>query len=244
LADGSIDREELNWLHERRLKEQAEADHLLVPSEHLAQGLVERGIPRERVEVIPYAADVERFRPEPGKRPADRCTFLFAGGITQRKGIKDLLDAWDLVRRPGWTLQLLGALPRDPGPLTGRLEHVEWLGQVGHAEMPARMASADVFVFPSLFEGSAVVTYEALASGLPTITTAESGSVVREGLDGFVVPAADPRSLAERMERLGTDLELRAFMARSARTRALEFDWTRYQDSIERVIRRVLSFGS
>ncbi len=240
LGDGPIDREEMNWLHARRLKEQSEADVLLVPSHHLARLLEERGVARERIAVIPYAADTERFQPDPDKTHGPRCTFLFAGGITQRKGIKDLLDAWNRIRRPGWKLQLLGALPRDPGPLTGTLDHLEWLGQVGHAEMPSRMASADVFVFPSLFEGSAVVTYEALASGLPTITTPEAGSVLREGRDGYLVPAADPEALAGRMEQLGTNPELRASMARSARERALEFDWTRYQDAIERVIRRVV----
>ena len=50
------------------------------------------------------------------------------------------------------------------------------------------MASADVFVFPSLFEGSAVVTYEALAAGLPSVVTPSAGSVVRDGVEGFIVP--------------------------------------------------------
>lgn len=240
LADGPLDLDEMSWLHARRLHEQAQADTLLVPSTHLAARLSARGIPAERIAVIPYAADTERFRPDLSKHFGDRCTFLFAGGITQRKGIGDLLDAWDRIRRPGWTLQLLGALPRDCGPLASRLDHVEWLGRVGHSEMPARMAAADVFVFPSLFEGSAVVTYEALASGLPTVTTPEAGSVVLDGEQGFLVPSADPQALADRMERLGTDPELRASMARSARQRALQFDWTRYQDSLEAVIRRLL----
>lgn len=239
LGDGSVDQDEMAWLHARRLREQSEADVLLVPSAHLARKLEERGIGRGRTEVIPYAADTERFRPRKNKRHDGRCTFLFAGGITQRKGIKDLLDAWSMVKRPGWRLQLLGALPRNFEVLAGRLGDVECLGRVGHSEMPARMASADVFVFPSLFEGSAVVTYEALACGLPTVTTAQAGSVVREGLDGFLVPVADAEALAERMERLGADPELRASMGWSARDRALEFDWTRYQDSVGRVVRRL-----
>ena len=81
-------------------------------------------------------------------------------------------------------------MPSNPGPLEPYLEMVEPLGRVSHAEMPAWMRQADVFVFPSLFEGSAVVTYEALASGLPCVVTAESGSVVRDGLEGFVVGGA------------------------------------------------------
>ena len=65
------------------------------------------------------------------------------------------------------------------------------------------MASADVFVFPSLFEGSAVVTYEALACGLPSIVTPSAGSVVRDGIEGFLVPESNVLALAERMEQLG-----------------------------------------
>src|SRR5207302_3260740 len=193
---------------------------ILVPSEHIAETLVRYGTAREKVRVIPYAADLERFRPDPTRRHDSNCTFLFAGGITQRKGIKYLLEAWRRVRRPGWRLQLLGALPRDPSPMAGYLDEVEVLGRVPHAEVPGRMASADVFVFPSLFEGSAVVTYEAMACGLPSVVTPSAGSVVRDGVEGFLVPAGAVEPLAERMEQLGNDRALRAEMSAAARSRA------------------------
>ena len=81
-------------------------------------------------------------------------------------------------------------MPADLGPLNPYLDIIELLGRVSHADMPARMASADVFAFPSLFEGSAVVTYEALACGLPSIVTPSAGSVVRDGIEGFLVPTS------------------------------------------------------
>ena len=232
LGDGRLDLDAIAWLHERRLRDIERADLILVPSDHIADTLVKYGTPRDRIAVIPYAADTRRFIPLPAKRHDETCTFLFAGGITQRKGIKYLLEAWRLVRRPGWKLQLLGALPSDPGPLANYLGEVEQLGRVAHSEMPAKMASADVFIFPSLFEGSAVVTYEALACGLPSLVTPEAGSVVREGVDGHVVPSGDVEALAEAMERLGNDPELRASMARDARRRAEEFDWPRYHAAL------------
>jgi glycosyltransferase involved in cell wall biosynthesis len=235
LADGPIDRDELAWLQERRLRDIELAERILVPSEHIAQTLARYGIPSGRIHVVPYAADTVRFRPPADKRHCDACTFLFAGGITQRKGIKYLLEAWRLVRRPGWRLQLLGGLPADPAPLGPYQDEVEWLGRVGHADVPARMAAADVFVFPSLFEGSAVVTYEALACGLPSVVTPSAGSVVRDGIDGFLVPPADVEALAERLERLGCDAELRAAFAADARRRALEFDWPRYHEAVVRL---------
>ena len=232
LGDGRLDLEALDWLHERRLRDLERADVILVPSDHIAETLARHGTPGERIHVIPYAADTRRFAPLADKRHGASCTFLFAGGITQRKGIKYLLEAWRQVRRPGWKLQLLGALPSDPGPLVDYLGEVEHLGRMAHSEMPAKMAAADVFVFPSLFEGSAVVTYEALACGLPCLVTPESGSVVRDGVDGFVIPSSDIEALARSMERLGNDAELRASMAASARRRAEEFDWPRYHAAL------------
>ena len=184
-----------------------------------------------------------RFRPDPKKRHGADCTFLFAGGVSQRKGIKYLLEAWRRVRRPGWRLQLLGALPRDPGPLGPYLDGVECLGRVGHADVPARMAAADVFVFPSLFEGSAVVTYEALASGLPSVVTPGAGSVVRDGDEGFHVPAGGVEPLAESMERLGNDPELRRTMSAAARRRAEAFDWPRYHEAVVDAVRSMLPAG-
>jgi glycosyltransferase involved in cell wall biosynthesis len=230
LADGPIDDESLAWLHERRLSDLEHADRVLVPSEHIAGWLARHGTARERIRVIPYAADVARFHPVAGKAhdPA-RCTFLFAGGITQRKGISYLLEAWRRVRRPGWRLQLLGGLPGVTGPLEPYRDEVEWLGRVGHGEVAQAMARADVFVFPSLFEGSAVVTYEALACGLPSIVSGAAGSVVRDGLDGRVIEAGQVEPLAEAMIGLGTDAGLRACMSESARERAMEFTWERYQ---------------
>jgi alpha-maltose-1-phosphate synthase len=236
LCDARLDREELAWLHDRRLRELDLADRVVVPSDHIASTLVRHGTPRDRVRVVPYAADCRRFRPAADKQHAASCTFLFAGGISQRKGIKYLLEAWRRIHRPGWRLQLLGPLPRDLGPLRPYLDEVELLGRVGHSEMPARMAAADVFVFPSLFEGSAVVTYEALACGLPSVVTPQAGSVVRDGIEGFLVAPAEVEALADRLERMGTDRSLRHEMGAAARARALDFDWPRYHAALVEIV--------
>ena len=239
LADGPIAPRELGWLHDRRLRDLELARAVAVPSEHIAARLRGHGVDPSSIAVIPYAADTRRFFPMPGKRHDDGCFFLFAGGITQRKGIKYLLEAWRLVRRPSWRLGLLGGLPRERSPLEPYRDEVEWLGQVGHGAMPSAMSRADVFVFPSLFEGSAVVTYEAMACGLPSIVTAESGSVARDGRDGLIVPTADVESLAEAMERLGSDPSLREAMGISARLRAEGFGWPRYHSSLLDLIDRL-----
>ena len=241
LGDETLDRIELDWLHHRRLRDIELADHILVPSGHIANRLIFHGTPPHKIRVIPYAADCRRFRPDSNKQHDATCTFLFAGGISQRKGIKYLLEAWSQIRRPGWMLQLLGALPKNLRPLTPYLDQVELLGRVAHSDVPTYMARADVFVFPSLFEGSAVVTYEALACGLPSVVTPSAGSVIREGIEGFMVKPRDVEALAQCMERLGLSPELRAAMSTAARRRALEFDWPRYHDALNAVVIKLIS---
>jgi glycosyltransferase involved in cell wall biosynthesis len=102
------------------------------------------------------------------------------------------------------------------------------------------MAAADVFVFPSLFEGSAVVTYEALACGLPCVVTPSAGSVVRDRVEGFLIPPGDVAELASRMERLGEEPGLRSEMSTLARARAEEFDWPRYHEAVSEAVAAVL----
>jgi glycosyltransferase involved in cell wall biosynthesis len=101
---------------------------------------------------------------------------------------------------------------------------------VPRAEVRRWFAQSDVFVFPSLAEGSALVTYEAMAAGLPVITTPNSGSVVRDGIDGFVVPPRDVEALAERILLLYRGSETRRQMG--ARGRALvaeRYTWRHYR---------------
>src|SRR6202035_2723282 len=81
LGNGAVDPTEMAWLHERRLRDIELADRILVPSEHIAATLARHGTAPEKIRVVPYAADTRRFRPDPAKRHAATCTFLFAGGI-------------------------------------------------------------------------------------------------------------------------------------------------------------------
>jgi glycosyltransferase involved in cell wall biosynthesis len=238
LGDGGIDRAMLGWLHDRRAADARLATLILVPSEHIAMRLAGRGVARDRINVVPYAADTRRFVPKGTRDSSAHCRFLFSGGICQRKGIRYLFEAWARVARPGWSLRLVGALPGQLGPLGADLglPGVECVGRVGHAQMPDQYAQADVFVFPSLFEGSAVVTYEAMACGLPSIVTSESGALARDGIEGLIVPAADSEALAIAMRRLGDDPARRRQMGLHARARAETFDWSRYHRSLEEAV--------
>jgi glycosyltransferase involved in cell wall biosynthesis len=79
-----------------------------------------------------------------------------------------------------------------------------------------------------LAEGSAEVTYEALAAGLPVITTRSAGSVVRDGIEGFIIPERDPEKLTVAIRQIVEDRSLRDRMSVAARTRARDYTWQRY----------------
>ena len=87
---------------------------------------------------------------------------------------------------------------------------------------------ADVFLLPSLCEGSATVTYEALGHGLPVVCTPNTGSVVRDGMEGFIVPAGDPTALVGRLETLLADPVLLENLSLNAKDRAHEYTLAEY----------------
>jgi glycosyltransferase involved in cell wall biosynthesis len=101
--------------------------------------------------------------------------------------------------------------------------HVELTGSVPRSEVHAHFAWADVFLLPSICEGSATVTYEALAHGLPVICTKNTGSVVRDGIDGFIVPEADAPAIVERLELLLSDRGRIEQMSTHARSSSRDF---------------------
>jgi glycosyltransferase involved in cell wall biosynthesis len=98
---------------------------------------------------------------------------------------------------------------------------------------------ADVFVLPTLCDSFALVHLEAMACGVPVITTPNCGSVVRDGVDGFVVPIRDAEAIADTIELLLADRALRERMGQNARARAREFTWERYGERLLGALNRL-----
>jgi len=211
--------------------EVALADYVLIPSDFVRQTFLERGVDERKLLLLPFGVDVERFHPLSDLDQTERpFRVLFVGQISIRKGIPYLLEAWRLLRWGDAELWLLGRMvvnfPR-------RLLQLPGVRIFSFVPDPVPFyQKADLFAFPSLEEGSALVTYEALACGLPVVTTPQAGSVVRDGQEGFIVPIRDSIALAERLDALRRDRELRQRMASRARQRALEFTWVRHGEQL------------
>lgn len=152
---------------------------------------------------------------------------LAVGTIEPRKNLALLLRAWGSARKAldGWTLVLAG--PDGWGPRLPKTEGVVLLGWTGDETLPGLMAAADVFCYPSLYEGFGLPPLEAMAAGTPCIVGAypAAGEVV-----GDAALIVDPRAadeLREGMVRLATDEPLRRSLAVKGRARATTYTWER-----------------
>lgn len=211
-------------------------DFALCPSEAVRTDLVTNfGVKLERCAVVPYGMSPEllHVRNEPV-----RGRVLFAGTADLRKGIHYFAMAAQKTSSAGKGFEF-----RVAGNVSPRVAQqpvcrsLNFLGRVPRAEMAREFSTADALVLPSLAEGSAEVTYEALACGVPVITTPAAGSVVRDGVEGRIVPERDPVALAEAIREVVEDREKRDRMAHAARERARDYTWEKYGERLVMTLR-------
>ena len=217
-----------SWALERCSKEALSADMVIAPSEYVLDSLVMNGVHPANIVLCPYGVDTSQFVPAINNetRPF---RILFVGQLSQRKGIKYLLEAVKGLRLENAELVLMGGISGGGGWVNSYAGCFRHVCHVPYSELPGYYQAADIFVYPSLHEGSALAIYEAMASGLPVITTHNSGSVVRDGVDGFIVPIRDVDALQEKIRLLYANKELRARMGQQSRKRAESFTWDAYR---------------
>jgi glycosyltransferase involved in cell wall biosynthesis len=184
-----------------------------------------------------------------GRDYARATTLLFAAQWRKNKGIEDLVPAFTQLarRQPVLTLTVLGAGVPDadvllPFPPDVRCRVVPIGATTTEQATAAAFAAADVFVLPSLFEGTPQVLFEAMASGLPVVTTATCGmkEVIRDGENGLLVPIRSPAALAAAVARLMRDAGLRERLGRAAHgDTAGNYTWDRVARPVIEVYRRL-----
>jgi glycosyltransferase involved in cell wall biosynthesis len=221
------------WNYERSIAEIERADFVTTPSEFSKQSMIDNGVEDRKLLHIPFGANVETpTRMQRAKTPRP-FRVIFVGTLSIRKGVPDLLEAWRLLNWKDAELWLVGGLAGDFNAIQSRWSNVSNVCHIGHvSDVKARYAQSDVFVFPSIEEGSALVTYEAMAAGLPVIVTPNAGAVARHEAEGYIVPIRSPEKIAERLTQLREDSALRESLGQSAIIRAASFTWERYRDRL------------
>jgi glycosyltransferase involved in cell wall biosynthesis len=211
----------------RFIEEYQLADLLLVLSERAAHTFRVRGFPEEKLFYLPRGVDVERFKP--GDRPS-KFRAVFAGALIKRKGLQHVLEAWHRLNLPDAELWLVGHVHDEAKPFLKQFWR-DNIRVVGFARDPENYLNrGTVHVFPSQWEGSAKVTYEAAACALPQITTREAGDVVRDGVEGIIVKPGDVDAIAAALQHLHRHPEIVQQMGSAARRRVVEnFTWDHFR---------------
>ena len=182
------------------------------------------------INVVYNGCDATRFAPA-ANRSAVRASLglsattrlmLFCGSVIERKGVRNLVRAWGrhAAKRPEWRLAVVGRLV-EPALVRelANAERVTIVGPVPHDRVAGWMQAADAYVQPSIHEGLANATMEAMATGLPVIATDTGGQreLIESGRNGLLVPVEDPEALYAAFDAIAGDPEHARQMATCAR---------------------------
>lgn len=234
--------------HKVMAKEEREyeaADVITVPSEFVRRSFIEMGVPARKLRKVPYGVDLRRFEKvaSPSTQGFD---VLFVGGVSFRKGVPDLLQAFAQLRHPRKRLRIVGVMQPEMKHFLRQhppAAQVEFLGLVAQQGLKELMSRSHVMLLPSVEEGLALVQAQALACGCPVVGTLNSGAedLFTDGVEGFIVAPRDPDALADRLQLLAEEPGRREDMSEAAleRVKALG-GWNQYGDDMVALVRELV----
>jgi starch synthase len=227
----------------RRDQELRLADLLIVPSDFVKDSLNEAPPFRAPIEVVPYGCPdvVERDHHVKGEGMPLR--LLFAGTVSQSKGLADLLEAIDPL---GGQIELSVAGDfagvGQVAQIIGKPQ-VRFLGRLPHASLLEVMQRQDVCVLPTWYEGLSLVLLEAMSQGLPVLTTVNSGlaGLIEEGRQGWLVPVGSPLAIRDRLEKILFEPSSLLSNSAEAADWARRHSWGIYRQRLQQALNARLS---
>lgn len=236
-----------DWVAQRVEAELTVADLVLVPSRFVAQQLLDHGVSKEKIATIPYGVDLSAFHPATDMKHGMRqVECLYVGQISHRKGIVVLLQAARKLQNLPVKFRLIGPMV-SPEVLADLPENVVYEGASHPGGVADVMRQADLLCCPSLEDAFPLVVLEAMATGLPVITSRHTGSceILDTGHSGLIVPAGDAEALAESIRRLVESPELRRDLGRAARQKVQgAHSWKDYGKRVlDRIVARRQELG-
>jgi len=224
-----------------RLEEEPHRADVVIGASHFTlQTLREDGVAPLKLRYLPLGFELEHIPFSENRRRANGpLKLLFAGRITQRKGIAYLLEAMHAFSKNDVELHIIGFVHGSGAGLQKHREHFVLHPPVSQYELFKRYQEYDALVLPSLFEGFGLVILEAMAAGLPVVTTPNSigPELIDEAENGFIVPVRSVEKIRDviRMLLSQTPQQLEA-MRHAARAKAMQYSWDSYRTRLREFV--------
>ena len=217
---------------EQEKQERSMADLIITPSDHVAKILESEGISRNKLRIIPYPTDLNLFPYKIRTNDKKPLKVLFLGRVTLLKGIPYLLEA---ARRLGpklIQLRMVGEIDISSSKLVQYKDVATFTGLINRNLINKELDWADILCHPSLTEGQSLATNEALASGLPVICTPNSGSQVKDGIDGTIVSVRNIDALINAFNKYIYNREFLKWQSEQAIANRHRFDVLAYEKKL------------
>lgn len=223
------------------IKEIDLADYIFVNSPFCASTYVKFGVHKKKIVILPRGFDPKRYFVRPPQKRNNPFIVLFVGEMLLRKGIKYILEAWDKFSHDNCELWFVGHVSDEVADLINnyqkKFSNIKCFGK--QTDVAPFFQKASVFVFPSLDEGSAKVTYEAMASGLPCIFTENSGSLADKN-SAIMIPIRSSIAIKNALVKLKNDVTFRNQLGLNAAKAIKKYTWEYYQNSLIHTYKKLL----
>jgi len=230
----------------REESEYEEADCITVPSTFVYRTFVEQGISANKLRLLPYGVNLSRFQPVDKPDP-QRFDILFVGGMSLRKGVQYLVQAYQKIMHPTKSLTFVGS--PSASLIEALIARGLWpedaivLGHMPQTELKKVMSRSHVLVLPSLEEGLAMVMAQAMACGCPVVASNHTGAedLMTDGLEGFIVPIRDVIALTDKLQRFADEPIMRDEMGNLALQKVQGIGgWGDYGDKAIKIYREAI----
>jgi starch synthase len=229
----------------REEEEYEAADVITVPSTFVLNSFLEAGVSPEKMRLAPYGVDLTAFYP--CAKPSEKeFRILFVGGVSVRKGIRYLLRAFQQLRCRTKRLVLVGSISPEVEKMIESCRQDSRISVMGHVpqqEIKKIMSASHVLVLPSIEEGLACVQAQAMACACPVIASKNTGAedLFTDGREGFIVPVGDSNAIADRLQKLADDRDLRSRMSAAALERVKSLGgWEQYGETMYQVFAELI----
>ncbi|KKN76030.1 hypothetical protein LCGC14_0374200 [marine sediment metagenome] len=225
----------LTKIEEEICKVYSIANLVLARSNFNRKTLIENGIDKNKIVLIGVGVDLTKFTPAEKTEETFRVLFLANAGIL--KGLQYLLKAWENLNLDNSELIIAGLMYPDVQQTIKKYKHLKNVKYVGFVNSREYYQKSDVYVLPSLTEGSPQTALEAMASGIPIIGFENSGFLCKRG--GFIIPNKDVEALKEKIRFLYDNPNERQRIGKIAREEAKEYSHEKYGENCAKKILKV-----